>query len=346
MHKLMWLLLILALGLNLAAAPSVEAAKPVQRDVAYILGMYYGNGSRFLIRENLGRLELVYCFDNEDRDFSGSNIFPLKKEHFDSYTLDEDGPLLNAEAAVRFERNSAGRGITCSIGGKRFTRYFYPGQNNNAFRFPPSAQAAKLKQNAAAAVEPVALQQGTQAQLVNLLTSVSGAKADLRYAAANNCFGQPLYTAAKAYAAAETAAALNKAAQVLQQEGYGLLIWEAYRPWSASKLAWDLLPADKKSMLAAPEKGDIHNTGLAVDVSLYSLQTGQPAAMISDYDEVSPRQFAGYTGGTTEERHLRDHLRQVMVQSGFKASKEEWWHFSLGDGTGYAHLNVPLSQLN
>ena len=332
-------------GLLLLLSWKTALAQEIPKDVSYLLGMYYGNGSQFLIRENQGRLELVYRFDGDDKDFSGSNVYPLKKEHFDSYTINEVGPIMGTEAAVRFERDSDGRGITCSVGGKRFSRYFYPGQKDNENRFPSVNNADQLAKAAAEAVEPPALQKGTAAQLVNLAAAVPNLKVDLRYGSANNLFGRPLYEGAKAYASTETAAALKIAAQLLNAKGYGLLVWEAYRPWSASKLAYDLLPADGKGMLPAPEKGDVHNTGLAVDVSLYDLKTGLPLPMISDYDEISPRQYPHYAGSSSSLRFLRDYLAEVMQKAGFKASGMEWWHFSLNEGAGYAKLNLPFSSL-
>ena len=53
---------------------------------------------------------------------------------FDSYTINETGPLLSAEASVHFERDADGYGVICKIGGKRFTRNFYPGEGNKTFR--------------------------------------------------------------------------------------------------------------------------------------------------------------------------------------------------------------------
>jgi D-alanyl-D-alanine dipeptidase len=340
MKKIIGFLCFLCLCSSLAfASPAVP------RDVAYLLGLYYGNGSRFLIRENQGGLELVYNYDQESSDFSKSNIFPLKKEHFDSYTINEEGPVMSSEEAVRFDRNTAGMGTTCSIGGKRFSRYFYPGENNNPFRFPVAKDYPTLVQKAGEAVEPGNLKSGTQANLVNLLTSVPRAKADLRYATINNCFGVPLYNTTKAYASSEVAAALSKVAADLATQGYGLLIWDAYRPWSVSKLASDLLPVSGKKMLPGPNEGEDRNTGMTVDVSLYDLATGASLSMMSDFDEVSPRQYSKYPGGTTEQRRLRELLQSTMVRHGFKISDSEWWHFALGDTKGYSHLNIPYNQL-
>ena len=135
--------------------------------------------------------------------------------------------------------------------------------------------------------------------------------------------------------------ALQKAASFLGTHGYGLLIWEAYRPWYISKLASDLLPAKQKGMLPLPKEGEDRNTGLAVDVSLYYLDSGLPVAMISDFDEISPRQFPAYAGGTEKQRQQRDLLVKSMQDSGFVQGEQEWWHFTLGDVAGFQHLNLP-----
>ena len=328
-----------------AMIPASMAAKAVPKDINYLLGMYYGNGSLFLIREESGNLQIVFHTDAEDRDFSRSNIFPLKKVRFDSYELNEEGPLLSAEASVHFERDTDGNGIVCKIGGKRFARNFFPGEGNKVYRLEPNADYQSLKDTAFKAVMPAKLQQGQAGRLVRIRSAVPNVKFDLRYAGVDNIFGVPLYDAGEAYAEAGTAAALKKAADKLATQGYGLLIWEGYRPWYVSKLASDLLPKDKKSMMPAPEKGEDRNTGRTVDVSLYDLASGEAVMMISDFDEVSVRQFPAFPGGTEQQRFLRDMLATVMKDCGFTQGKEEWWHFTLGDAKGWRSLNIPYGQI-
>lgn len=92
---------------------------------------------------------------------------------------------------------------------------------------------------------PAQLGAGQQAQLVDLAQAVPGLKFDLRYAQADNCFGQALTDDRRAFLDADAAQALAQAQQYLKPYGYGILVWEAYRPWSVSKLAYDALPADK-----------------------------------------------------------------------------------------------------
>ena len=321
------------------AAPAFEP-KDCPKDLKYILGMYYGNGEMFLLRENNGEVELVYRFGQNDYTFAGSNVYPLYKEHFDSYTINESGPLNHLDAAVRIERSREGYGVSCSVGGNRYSRRFFAGENGRPFRFASASDWQALKTAADAAVMPAQLGAGQQAQLVDLAQAVPGLKFDLRYAQADNCFGQALADDQRAFLDADAAQALAQAQQYLKPYGYGILVWEAYRPWSVSKLAYDALPADKKSMLPAPEVGFSHNTGRSIDVSLYLLATGENASMISGFDEPSVRQYASFAGGTTLERYRRDLLRSAMQMAGFTASETEWWHFDYGDIKGFAHLNV------
>ncbi len=339
------LLLFIQTGLNCAEA-GVPADAP--KDIKYILGFYYGNGENILVRENKGRLELLYRYTMQDKCFDLANIYPLTKNHFDSYTMVEAGPMSNTEAAVKFERDPDGYGITCRVGGNRYSRFYFgqeTGENAQPFRFPAVEDWEKLRVDANAAVMPIALASGTQAQLVDL-ASIEGLHLNSVYAGSDNCFGAPLYASEKLYLASNAAEALNKVQQELAKHGYGLVVWDAYRPWAVSKLAHLALPADRKGMLDDPDvKGSTHNTGTAVDVSLYDLETGEAVEMLSGFDEPSLRQYASYPGGTERQRYLRALLRETMERYGFSGIEMEWWHFEYDKNTQYAHLNTPLEQL-
>lgn len=326
--------------LALAAVPD-DAPK----DIKYILGFYYGNGENILIRENNGRLELLYRTAQEDRSFAAANLYPLSKVHFDSYTLQESGPMSNTEAGVRFERDTDGYGISCRVGGNTYSRYFLgttQGERAKPFRLEERSaeEWAKLREEAAKAAVPAALAAGEQAQLVDA-ASVAGVKVNSVYAGSDNLFGAPLYSTPNLFVAKDAAAALGRVQQRLAPYGYGLVLWDAYRPWSVSKLANLALPEGKKDMLEDPEvKGSVHNTGNAVDVGLYSLDSGEELDMGCGFDEPSLRQYASYAGGTSRERYLRSLLREEMELQGFKGIEMEWWHFEFGDCSKFAHLNV------
>lgn len=336
------LLFYVQTGAELALATVPDDAP---KDIKYILGFYYGNGENILIRENNGRLELLYRTAQEDRSFAAANLYPLSKVHFDSYTLQESGPMSNTEAGVRFERDTDGYGISCRVGGNTYSRYFLgttQGERAKPFRLEERSAEdwTKLREEAAKATVPAALAAGEQAQLVDA-ASVAGVKVNSVYAGSDNLFGAPLYTTPKLFVAKDAAAALGRVKQRLAAYGYGLVLWDAYRPWSVSKLANLALPEGKKDMLEDPEvKGSVHNTGNAVDVGLYSLDSGEELDMGCGFDEPSLRQYASYAGGTSRERYLRSLLREEMELHGFKGIEMEWWHFEYGDCSKFAHLNV------
>lgn len=329
-------------GLTEAAVP-----KDAPKDIKHILGMYYGNGENILIRENNGRLELLYRIAQDDKCFAAANLYTLTKVHFDSYTLNEAGPMSSTEANVRFERDSDGYGISCRVGGHTYSRYFLgqtTGERAAAFRLPERSAEdwTKLRDEAAKAAVPAALAAGEQAKLADA-GRLTGIKINSVYATSDNFFGAPLYATPKLYVNEALLPALTKVQETLKPYGYGLVLWDAYRPWNASKLANLALPADKKEMLEDPEtKGSIHNTGNAVDVGLYDLATGEEVELGSGFDEPSLRQYASYPGGTARERYLRSLLRETMELYGFKGIEMEWWHFEYATNTQYAHLNINL----
>ena len=67
--------------------------------------------------------------------------------------------------------------------------------------------------------------------------------------------------------------------------------------------------------------------------------------MPSLYDELSPRAYADYSGGTAEQRRLRDLLRRAMEAGGFTVYPQEWWHFDYRDWRAYAIQNVRFEEL-
>ena len=168
---------------------------------------------------------------------------------------------------------------------------------------------------------------------------------DIRYANANNFLGTPLYTQARAFLQRPAAEALLRALHHLKPFGYGLLIHDAYRPWYVTKIFWDATPPEGKIFVADPKDGSRHNRGCAVDLTLYDLKTGKPIQMPGTYDEMSPRSFPDYPGGTSLQRWHRDLLRWAMESEGFTVYEHEWWHFDYRDWREYPILNVPFEKL-
>lgn len=181
--------------------------------------------------------------------------------------------------------------------------------------------------------------------LVELTALDPTIRLDIRYATANNLAGRAVYSEARAFLQRPAAEALVRAHRVLKQEGYGLLVFDGYRPWAVTKLFWDVTPPAKREFVADPAKGSKHNRGCAVDLSLYSLDTGREVEMPSAYDEMSPRAYPDYDQGPPAARERRDLLRAVMEREGFTVEPNEWWHFNYKDWKAYPILDIPFSEI-
>jgi zinc D-Ala-D-Ala dipeptidase len=181
--------------------------------------------------------------------------------------------------------------------------------------------------------------------LVELISLDSTLRLDIRYATVNNLVGRPVYNEARAFLQRPAAEALLRAHQSLKEHGYGLLIFDGYRPWSVTKIFWDVTPPEKRQFVANPAQGSKHNHGCAVDLTLYDLKTGKEVAMPGVYDEMTERSYPTYKGGTVEQRAARDLLRRAMEEQGFTVYPFEWWHFDYKDWQKYPILNIPFSQI-
>ncbi len=181
--------------------------------------------------------------------------------------------------------------------------------------------------------------------LVELHHTPFGFHLDIRYATENNFAGRAVYSEARAFLQRPAAQALKRVQASLAQQGYGLIVYDGYRPWSVTKLFWDMTPADKKQFVADPSRGSRHNRRCAVDVSLYDLKTSKPVSMPSDYDETSARAYVDYAKGSALSRRHREILRAAMEAEGFTVYSAEWWHYDYKDHAKYRLLDIPFAAL-
>jgi D-alanyl-D-alanine dipeptidase len=221
-----------------------------------------------------------------------------------------------------------------------------PGANpDGSYHITPAKPVEVLRREALAATPPAENRTFRKPDLVELAPLDAAIHLDIRYATVNDFLGVPVYTQARAFLQRPAAEALLRALQKLKPLGYGLLIHDGYRPWYVTKIFWDATPAEGKIFVADPAQGSRHNRGCAVDLTLYDLKTGQPIEMTGGYDEMSPRSFPNYPGGTSLQRWHRDLLRRAMESEGFTVYEAEWWHFDYKDWHEYGILNIPFEKL-
>jgi len=181
--------------------------------------------------------------------------------------------------------------------------------------------------------------------LVEITRTDPSIKLDIKYATSNNFIGRKVYPEAKAFLLRPAAKALAEASAELKKHGYGMIVFDAYRPWHVTKIFWDLTPEDKKIFVAPPDKGSKHNRACAVDVSLYDLKTGKEVQMPSCFDEMNEKAYPDYEGGPAAPRKLRDLLRSVMESKGFTVYESEWWHFDYKGWEKEPVLDIPFKDI-
>jgi D-alanyl-D-alanine dipeptidase len=178
---------------------------------------------------------------------------------------------------------------------------------------------------------------------------VPGVRWDAKYATWDNFTGRPVdgYDVNRIVGTKTLCAALSKAREEAAARGFGLLLWDGYRPQSAvdAFLRWSTRPEDgrrKPRHYPNIDRADMfdqgyvaarsgHSRGSTVDLTLYRLDTGDLAAMGGDHDLMDSVSHHGARGITRAEARNREHLRRVMENAGFRAYEREWWHYTLLD---------------
>jgi zinc D-Ala-D-Ala dipeptidase len=161
---------------------------------------------------------------------------------------------------------------------------------------------------------------------------------ELRYATTRNVTGRALYAPEMpALVRPTTGARLAKAQEFLRVRGYGLKIWDAYRPLASQMALW--VQTHNGTFVADPLSGDgsLHTWGVAVDATIVD-DEGRDVSMPSGFDEFSPEAKLHYHGkDPTVQFHLKL-LQRAMRHGGFYGMRTEWWHFVAYDWKKYAPI--------
>lgn len=170
---------------------------------------------------------------------------------------------------------------------------------------------------------------------------------DAKYSTWDNFTGKPVdgYLANRIVGSGALCAALEEAQEKAASLGFGLLLWDGYRPQRAVDrfLRWSkqledgrtkqrYYPnIDRPDMIArgyvAAKSG--HSRGSAVDLTLYDLATDELAPMGGDHDLMDPISHHGAREVTQIEATNRRSLRSLMEDCGFEPYACEWWHYAL-----------------
>lgn len=178
---------------------------------------------------------------------------------------------------------------------------------------------------------------------------VPGVRWDAKYATWDNFTGKPVdgYLANRIVGTRALCEGLERARERAASLGFGLLLWDGYRPQRAVDcfLHWSRQPEDGRTKsrhypnidrTEMVDQGYVaalsgHSRGSTVDLTLYHLATGAIAPMGGDHDLMDPISHHGAEGIAPAEARNRQQLCTVMEDSGFSRYDSEWWHYTLRD---------------
>lgn len=182
--------------------------------------------------------------------------------------------------------------------------------------------------------------------LIDLAKFEPSLKFDIRYATSVNFVSKQVYPTARAFMQKPAAESLVACHRALREWGLGLLIFDAYRPWTVTKIFWDTVPENKRQFVANPASGSVHNRGGAVDLGLYELKSGKPVEMPSDFDELTERSYVSYNEGNPQALKNRNLLIEQMKRFDFNVYTYEWWHFNHSTYKNYDLMDLSFEEID
>tara|TARA_B110001450_G_scaffold250554_2_gene269400 strand:+ start:149 stop:811 length:663 start_codon:yes stop_codon:yes gene_type:complete len=169
---------------------------------------------------------------------------------------------------------------------------------------------------------------------------------DLKYASNDNFTGRIVkgYESSKCLLTFEAARFLRNIQNILNESGYSLKIYDAYRPqrsvnyfinWSKSLTDTinknhfypNILKSNLFKLGYIATKSS-HSRGSTVDITLVEISSGKEVDMGSTYDFFGLESSHDYENISIIQKNNRKFLLDVMTSNGFSSYSKEWWHYT------------------
>lgn len=321
-------------GLRGVLCAAEQPPAPPAPEIQAFIGEYGTRENIFEVYEDGGLLHA---------EGKGMGVVSLTRVRRNQYRVGHEP--IRPVTELRFISQSATSAGAVELGGELLPRHDFGAEVESQIQAGVRADAAGMRAAALAATPPVEAVPRKATDLVVLATIDQNLRFDIRYATRSNFMGIQIYECPGALMQRPAALALSRVQRSLRSKGLGLTIFDAYRPWFATKMFWDATPPASHEFVADPAQGSRHNRGCAVDLTLHDLRSGRQVDMPSRYDEMSRRAYPDYRGGTSRQRWFRGLLRHEMERERFTVYPQEWWHFDYRDWPDYGIGRASFTEL-
>ncbi|TXE16682.1 M15 family metallopeptidase [Psychroserpens burtonensis] len=169
----------------------------------------------------------------------------------------------------------------------------------------------------------------------------------LRYFSTHNFVGDTIagYKGNRLILTKQSAEALKKVQNDLQDQNLCLMVYDGYRPQRAvnhfSRWANDLNDTlQKREFYPKVNKRHLfrdgyiasrsgHSRGSTLDLTIIDGNTNEPIDMGSPYDFFGKESWVDYPDLTKIQLANRQLLQNIMLKHNFRNYPKEWWHFTL-----------------
>ncbi len=164
-------------------------------------------------------------------------------------------------------------------------------------------------------------------KLIDITTIVPDIMIEMPYATSSNHVDKQMYPFELALLQETTALKLKKAQEMFLEDGYSLVIWDAYRPYSVTVQTYAIIQNPK--LAADPDTGSKHNRGAAIDVTLFDIEKNEYVNMPTEVREMDYDLAKRSSSSMTEEqRQNMEYMEDVLGKAGFSPYAGEWWHYN------------------
>ncbi len=177
--------------------------------------------------------------------------------------------------------------------------------------------------------------------LVNVQDVVSGITVDIQLAKDDNYLGTKMYPVQIALLQEKTASKLKVAQALFNQDGYTIVLWDAYCPYSTTVDIAEMF-GGSSTLIDSAAKGSRNNRGTSVDITIMK-KDGTAVEMPTDGMTLNADQAARVFKNMNETAKANvKYMSGIMRKAGFITSDAEWWHFDDSDWQYYPVMDYDL----
>jgi len=166
----------------------------------------------------------------------------------------------------------------------------------------------------------------------------------MKLSTSETTIGQPFYYSNLCMVQYDLLPMMKKAIEKFAQDGYRIVIYDAYRPTGVQQRWFDVVRVHKWVADPSIGMGGIHDRGTALDISLMDT-TGHLLEMPTPMHTFTEESARSSQTMTETARKNMDYMLKIMVDCEFTYINSEWWHFQDINTKYYLPTNHPIDEI-